>query len=345
MDPEKGLAKEAVLWEPAEGGKVRCHLCAHRCLIADGRTGFCAVRKNEGGRLFSMNYHRVCAANADPIEKKPLFHFQPGSRSFSIAAPGCNFHCDFCQNWQISQVSLETGELYGRSIRPKDIVDSAIHAHCRSIAYTYTEPTIFMELAADCAVLAREKGLSNVFVSNGYLTAEAVDFVRPWLDGINVDVKSFRDAYYRGLCKARLEPVLETCRRLVRETDIWVELTTLIVPGQNDSDAELRDIATFIARDLGRHVPWHISRFYPQFHMDDLPPTPEATLERAYDIAKEAGLYYVYIGNLPGGRAESTFCPSCGTMVIERVGYTVRKNLIDDGRCPKCGAEIHGFGV
>jgi len=345
MDPEKGLAKEAVLWEPAEGGKVRCHLCAHRCLIAEGRTGFCAVRKNDDGRLFSMNYHRVCAANADPIEKKPLFHFQPGSRSFSIAAPGCNFRCEFCQNWQISQVSLEAGELYGRSIRPKDIVDSAVHGHCRSLAYTYTEPTIFMELAADCAVLAREKGLSNVFVSNGYLTAEAVDFVRPWLDGINVDLKSFRDAYYRGLCKARLEPVLETCRRLVRETDIWVELTTLIVPGQNDSDAELRDIATFIARDLGRHVPWHISRFYPQFQMDDIPPTPEGTLERAYDIGKEAGLYYVYIGNLPGGRAESTFCPSCGAMVIERVGYTVRKNLIDDGRCPQCGAEIHGFGL
>jgi len=346
IDPEAGLKKEAVLWEPEPDGDghVRCRLCAHRCRIAPDRRGFCGVRINRNGRLYSLNYHRLCAANADPIEKKPLFHFQPGSRSFSIAAPGCNFRCDFCQNWQISQVPHEDGDLYGRSIRPKDIVDSALHAQCRSIAYTYTEPTVFMELAADCAALARGAGLTNVFVSNGYLSPEAVDFVRPWLDGINIDLKSFRDDYYRTLCKARLQPVLDTCRRLVHETDIWVELTTLVVPGQNDTDAELTDIATFIAHDLGHHVPWHVSRFYPQYHMDDIPPTPEATLQRAYDIGKEAGLQFIYIGNLPGTRAESTFCPSCGTLLIERVGYTIRKNTLRDGRCPQCNAGIPGFG-
>ncbi|MBN1123787.1 MAG: AmmeMemoRadiSam system radical SAM enzyme [Sedimentisphaerales bacterium] len=345
MDIEKNRTAEAVMWGPSEGGKVQCFLCNFRCVIAKGRLGRCGVRRNVKGRLQSLNYHRVCAANVDPIEKKPLFHFQPGSKSFSIAAPGCNFRCDFCQNWQISQMAEADGDLYGRSIRPKDIVISAIHGQCKSIAYTYTEPTIFMELASECARLARKEGLANVFVSNGYMSTEAIEFARPWLDGINIDLKSFREEYYKSLCHARLGPVLDTIRYIAKKTDIWMELTTLIVPGQNDSDEELREIARFIATEAGQGVPWHVSRFYPQYHMEDTAPTPVKTLERAYDIGKEEGLQFIYIGNLPGTRAESTFCPSCGTLLVERMGYTIQKNVIHDGRCPQCDAEIPGFGL
>ncbi|MBN1817428.1 MAG: AmmeMemoRadiSam system radical SAM enzyme [Sedimentisphaerales bacterium] len=345
MDIEKGLTAEAVLWGPSEGGKVQCFLCSFRCVIPQGRLGHCGVRKNVDGRLQSLNFHRVCAANVDPIEKKPLFHFQPGSKSFSIAAPGCNFRCDFCQNWQISQMAEAEGDLYGRSIRPKDIVASALHGQCKSIAYTYTEPTVFMELADECARPARKEGLANVFVSNGYMTTEAIEFARPWLDGINIDLKSFREDFYKTLCHARLEPVLETIRYIAKKTDIWMELTTLIVPGQNDSEQELRDLARFIAAEAGRHVPWHVSRFYPQYHMDETEPTPVKMLQRAYDIGREEGLQFIYIGNLPGTRAESTFCPSCGALLIERIGYSIRKNVIEDGRCPQCNADIPGFGL
>ncbi len=343
MQTDKGQPRQAVLWDKGRADQVTCKLCSHRCVIADGGLGRCAVRRNIGGVLYSLSYEKVCSANADPIEKKPLFHFQPGSRSFSIAAPGCNFRCEFCQNWQISQMAIEDGQLHGSAIRPEDIVNSAIQANCKSIAYTYTEPTIFMELAADCAVLARDKEIANVFVSNGYMTSEAIEFARPWLDGINIDLKSFRQDYYQGLCKANIAPVLDTIKYIAGKTDIWMELTTLIVPGENDSTEELKEIAGFIAREAGRDVPWHVSRFYPQYKMDDRPPTSEAVLQRAYDIGKEAGLNYIYIGNLPSARAENTYCPSCGVGLIERTGYTVTRNIINDGACPQCGALIAGF--
>ncbi|MEN8126536.1 MAG: AmmeMemoRadiSam system radical SAM enzyme [Planctomycetota bacterium] len=335
--------KRAVLWQPQESQKVRCFLCNWRCEIADGKLGRCHVRKNIGGVLYSLNYDKLCAANPDPIEKKPLFHFQPGSRSFSIAAPGCNFQCVFCQNWQISQMPYYQNDLEGSGYSPDRIVEAAVQSGCKSIAYTYTEPTIFMELCADTAKLAKQKGLSNIFVSNGFMTAEAIEFARPWLDGINIDLKAFTESYYHDLCKAKLKPVLDTIRYIANKTDIWMEITTLVVPGQNDSDDELRSIAEFIAKEASVDVPWHISRFYPQYKMADAKPTDEKVMGRAYDIGKEAGLRYVYMGNLPGARAESTFCYSCGVLLIERAGYQIQKNNIDDCYCPQCDVKIAGF--
>ena len=336
---------EAVLYESAGDAKVHCALCNWRCTIADGGLGHCRVRKNIDGKLYSLNYHKLCAANSDPIEKKPLFHFLPGSRSFSIAAPGCNFQCMFCQNWQISQQAIESGQISGKSLEPKNIVEMAIEAGCRSIAYTYTEPTVFMELAADVGKIAKQKGLANVFVSNGFMTKEALDFTSDWLDGINVDLKAFTEDYYKNLCKAKLKPVLETIDYIANHTKIWMEITTLIVPGRNDSDGELRQIAEFIFNTCGADIPWHISRFYPQYKLTDTQPTPETTLQRAFDIAKSAGLKYVYIGNLRTQNAENTCCPNCEELLIEREGFCVTKNRIINNPCPDCGEKIPGFNI
>jgi pyruvate formate lyase activating enzyme len=342
MADEKGL-KEAMLWEAAENKKVQCKLCGHRCLIADGKLGRCCVRKNVDGLLYSLNYNKVCAANPDPIEKKPLFHFQPGTRSFSVATVGCNFRCEFCQNWHISQMACEESRIEGQSTGPEQIVAEAVRSGCASIAYTYTEPTIFMELCADCGRLARQTGLTNVFVSNGYMTAEAIDFAAEWLNGINVDLKAFSDDYYRRLCKARLQPVLDTISHIAKHADIWMEITTLMVPGENDSDDELKQLAEFIVTKAGPDVPWHISRFHPQYKYQDLGPTPISGLERAEQIGKEAGLRYIYLGNVPGAKSESTFCYNCGTMLIERIGYRIAANHVENSCCQDCGVKIAGF--
>jgi pyruvate formate lyase activating enzyme len=336
--------KEAVLWAPLKERKVRCNLCCWRCTIAAGGTGRCYVRKNIDGTLYSLNYDAVCAANPDPIEKKPLFHFHPGSRSYSISAPGCNFQCVFCQNWQISQ-SPHDNIIDGTALTSEEIVEAAVRANCTSIAYTYTEPTVFMERCADTAVLAKRRGLSNVFVSNGYMTQEAIEFACPWLDGINVDLKAFSEEFYRDLCKAHLAPVLDTLVYLAKKTDVWLEITTLVIPGKNDSDQELTHLAEFIAQKLSPDVPWHISRFYPQYKLNHASPTATEILQRAYDIGRAAGLRYVYVGNLPGNRAESTWCHRCGTLLIERMGYRIRANHIADYRCPKCQADIAGLGL
>jgi len=343
MESEKANLKQAVLWEAAGEKKVRCKLCNWRCLIADGKLGQCCVRKNIDGTLYSLNYNKVCSANPDPIEKKPLFHFQPGSQSFSIACVGCNFRCEFCQNWQISQAAIEEGRIDGQPISPETIVESAVRYDCKSIAYTYTEPTIFMELCNDSGLLARQRGLTNVFVSNGYMTREAIDFASDWLNGINVDLKSFNDDYYKRLCKTRLQPVLDTISYIAKEIDIWLEVTTLIVPDENDSEEELKKLADFIVTKAGPDVPWHISRFHPQYKYLDSVPTPISTLERAYQIGKSAGLRYVYLGNVPGAKSESTFCYKCGRMLIERVGYRIAANHIENSHCPDCRTKIAGF--
>jgi pyruvate formate lyase activating enzyme len=344
MDAREG-SKQAVLWERAAGGKVRCKLCHFGCLIADSAVGHCSVRKNTGGTLYSLNYDKVCAANADPIEKKPLFHFQPGTSSFSVAAPGCNFRCEFCQNWQISQAVLEGGRVDGQAISPEQIVGGAVRSGCQSIAYTYTEPTIFMELCHDCGRLAKEKGLTNVFVSNGYMTREAIDLAGDWLNGINIDLKAFSDEYYRRLCKARLQPVLDSIAYIARETDIWLEVTTLLLPGENDSEEELRQLADFLVTQAGPHVPWHISRFHPQYKYMDSQTTPLSTMRRAGTIGKAAGLRYVYLGNVPGGESESTFCHKCGRMLIERLGFRIVANHIRESKCPDCDELVAGFGL
>ncbi|MHC4074003.1 MAG: AmmeMemoRadiSam system radical SAM enzyme [Planctomycetota bacterium] len=345
MDPAKENFKRAVLWEASSGEdkKVACKLCNWRCVIDQGKLGRCAVRQNLEGTLYSLNYHKVCSTNPDPIEKKPLFHFQPGSRSFSVATMGCNFRCEFCQNWQISQAAFEDGQISGQPIPPEQIVEAAIRGGCASIAYTYTEPTIFMELCSDCARLGKQRGLTNVFVSNGYMTLEAIDFAGDWLDGINVDLKAFTEDYYRRLCKARLQPVLDTISYIAKETNIWLEITTLLLPSENDSDDELKQLADFIVNKAGPDVPWHISRFHPQYKHLDSAPTHVSSLERAFEIGKSAGLRYVYLGNVPGAKSESTFCYNCGEIVIERVGYQIVANNIKDAKCPDCGADIAGF--
>ncbi len=332
--------KVAVMQEPMEDGKVRCGLCAHRCQVSPGKRGICGVRENRDGVLYSLVYDRVISQNIDPIEKKPLFHFLPGSQSFSIATPGCNFHCRHCQNADISQLPRDgTGALPGQAARPDQIAAAARQMGCASISYTYTEPTIFFELAADTAKLALEKGMRNVFVTNGYITPEALREARPWLHAANIDLKAFTDDFYRRVCGARLQPVLDAVR-LYHELGIWIEITTLVIPGHNDSEGELREIARFI-RSVSEDIPWHVSRFHPAYQLTDSPRTPPATLRRAREIGREEGLRYVYEGNLPG-EGEDTDCGKCGRTVIRRYGFSVLENRIASGACSFCGAAVAG---
>jgi pyruvate formate lyase activating enzyme len=334
------MIKEAVLWRPAEGGRTDCFLCAHRCLIAPSKFGVCGVRQNRDGKLYTHVYGAVIAAHLDPIEKKPLYHFLPGTTSFSIATVGCNFRCPFCQNWQISQVSKRSKEFGdGATLAPEEIVAQARARRCRSVSYTYTEPTIFFEYAFATAKLSKEAGLANVFVTNGYMTEEALRMIQPYLDAANVDLKAFRDETYKKTCGARLEPVLESIKRM-RELGIWVEVTTLVIPGFNDGEQELRDIARFIA-GVSPEVPWHISRFHPDYKYTQTPATPVETLRQAYEWGRQAGLEYIYIGNI-WGESEDTRCPRCGGALIRRSGFSVSENRVKDGRCPDCGRPVAG---
>ena len=333
---------EAYLYEPLEDDKVKCNLCSHRCVIKTGRRGKCSVRENQAGTLHTLVYDRVIARHVDPIEKKPLFHFLPGTLSYSVATVGCNLRCKFCQNADIAQMPADhKGMIMGDAVTPQKIVAAADKSGCRSISYTYTEPTVFFELAYDTARIARDHGLRNVFVTNGYMTAEALEMINPYLDAANVDLKAFRDRYYKDLCGARLKHVQETLRGM-KTLGIFVEVTTLIVTGLNDDSAELEDLAAFIADDLGTDTPWHISRFHPTYQLTDRPATPVKTLRRAREIGLQAGLKYVYTGNVPGNTGENTFCPGCGEMIIERWGFQVSAMRIKDGRCSLCGAGIEG---
>jgi len=334
--------KEAMFYESMTEKGLRCNLCYHRCKIKERKRGICGVRENRGGRLYSLVYGKIIAEHIDPIEKKPLFNFLPGSRAFSIGTVGCNFHCKHCQNSDISQYPHEHGgEMIGQDLTPDQIVTAAKAAGCETIAYTYTEPTIFYEFAYDTAMLARKEEIKNVFVSNGHISAEAARQIAPYLDAINVDLKAFTDKFYKEVCGARLNPVLETIR-LMKELDVWVELTTLIIPGLNDGEQELRDIARFV-KSVGQEIPWHVSRFYPAYKLLDRPSTPVATLRRAREIGMEEGLRYVYEGNVPGEGGENTHCYACGARLIERYGLTLTRNRLQDGKCPGCGAEIDGL--
>lgn len=333
--------REAMLWEPFGDRRVRCNLCGHRCVIAEGKRGVCMVRENRDGTLYSLVYGRVVSVALDPIEKKPLFHFLPGADALSLATVGCNFKCDFCQNYHISQYPRDHGgRIFGERVEPEEVVRQAQNSGARVIAYTYTEPTVFFEFAYDTAKLANSVGIKNVFVTNGYMTREALDEITPYLDGANVDLKSFREETYRRHMGATLQPVLDTIEGM-SQRGIWVEVTTLIIPGLNDSDEELRWIAEFI-RGVSLDIPWHISRFFPAYKMHSHPPTPISLLVRAWEIGKEAGLNYVYLGNAPG-QGEDTLCPSCGRVLIRRYGFLVEREELSDGRCPQCGAEIAGI--
>jgi pyruvate formate lyase activating enzyme len=333
---------EALLYEKLKDKKVRCGLCKHRCVIETGNRGICGVRENIGGILNTLVYGKHIARHIDPIEKKPLFHFLPGSLSYSIATAGCNFKCLFCQNADISQMPSDyRGVILGDNYTPENIVSAALKGKCRSISYTYTEPTVFFEFALATAKLAREKNLKNIFVTNGYMSKEALEMIQPFLDAANVDLKAYNKDFYRKMCGAKLENVKETLTDM-KASGVFVEITTLIIPGLNDDKEELRELAMFIAGSLGPETPWHISRFHPTYKLLDRPPTPLETLLSARAIGLKCGLKHVYMGNVPGEGGENTFCHNCGKALIERIGFYVGKNEVDKGACPDCGARING---
>ena len=342
--------KEAVLYEKGTDEQVRCAVCAHRCAVKPGRRGICEVRENRGGTFYSSVYGLAISQAVDPVEKKPLFHFHPGSTAYSVAAVGCNFRCTFCQNADISQLPRDLGRIMGREAPPDSLVAAARRHGCRSIAYTYTEPTVWFEYTYDTAVLARRAGIANVYVTNGYMTPQVLDAFRDagdekgsLLDAANVDLKAFRDGFYRRLCGAHLQPVLDSLVRM-KEQGVWVEVTTLVVPGLNDSEAELRDIARFVFEELGPETPWHISRFHPAYKLTDRPPTPTQVLHRTREMGLAEGLRYVYEGNVPGSDGENTYCHNCGRMIVRRLGFTIASNDVRNGKCGKCGAAINGIG-
>ena len=327
--------REAMLWSRGEGDRAQCGLCSHRCSVAPGKRGVCGVRENREGVLYTLVYGRLIAEHLDPIEKKPLYHFQPGTSSYSIATPGCNFRCDFCQNWQISQVgnNIDKYPIVERS--PEDVVKRALNTQSKSIAYTYTEPTIFMEFALDTARLAHEQGIANVFVTNGYQTREAVQAMTGLIDAANVDLKSFSDDFYRRNCKATLEPVLDTIQAL-HGAAVHVEVTTLVVPGGNDSTDELRKIADFLV-GISADIVWHVSRFHPDYKATDAHSTPHEKIVEAVELGRKAGLKFVFAGNLPTADYSDTVCPKCEQVVISRVGFSVRTlNLNENGSCGFC---------
>ncbi len=337
------MPREAVLYEKLPDHKVRCNLCAHRCGISPGARGICGVRENQDGTLVSLVYEKAVACSVDPIEKKPFFHFLPGTRALSIATVGCNFRCRFCQNYHISDLESYGGGIEGRRLQCEEVVRLAEAEGCASISYTYTEPTIFFEYAQDCARLAAERGIKNNFVTNGYMTEESWRTIAPLLDAANVDLKSMREEFYRSYVGAHLQPVVDSLR-LAKSLGIWIEVTTLVIPGLNDSDEELEAVASFLA-ELGAEVPWHVSRFHPAHKLVQVGPTPTETLRRARKIGLEAGLRYVYIGNVPGEDGENTFCPKCGETLIGRVGYRTTEVGLRGSRCAACGTDVDGVGL
>lgn len=339
---EKGLLgrKLSPYFTALEGNMIRCELCPRHCEVADGERGYCRVRKNMGGEYYSLAYGNPCAVNIDPIEKKPFFHVLPGSRSFSIATAGCNLDCKFCQNWEISQSRPD--ETYNYHMPPADVVKSAEHYQCRSIASTYVEPTIFMEYMLDIGRLAKQEGILKVMHSNGFVNGPPLHDLCGCLNAACIDLKGFSDEYYQNLTEGNLQPVLDTLKRL-KERGVHTEIVTLIVPGKNDDMQQIRAMARWIKDELGPDVPLHFSRFYPLYKLKSLSPTPVATLEQAWKGAQEEGLHYVYIGNVPGHEAEHTNCPGCQTRLIERNGYQVRVLDLEDGHCRKCGRTIAGI--
>ncbi len=335
---------KASLWKLLKDKTVQCQLCNHFCVLKDKEKGKCGVRINVKGELYSLVYDKIAALNVDPIEKKPLYHFYPGSSSLSIGTMGCNFFCVFCQNYSLSHPPKTQDDFYGDFYSPDKIVKLAISYECKSISYTYSEPTIFFELLFDISHKAKEEGLVNVLVSNGFMSSMCLQQLKDVVDGINVDLKAFSEDFYEKLCGGSLKPVLKNLEKM-KEMGWWVEITTLLIPGYNDSDKELEDIAKFIMQNLGSDVPWHISRFHPAYKLLTPSVTPFDTLLKAYETGKKYGLKYVYLGNVPGSEQENTYCPKCGSLLIRRNGYFVQMENINNGKCRECGESINGVGL
>jgi pyruvate formate lyase activating enzyme len=336
--------KEALFYEKLQNSRVKCTLCPHYCRLTNGKIGICGVRQNQDGILYTLVYEKAIATHVDPIEKKPLFHVYPGSRSFSLATVGCNFTCDFCQNHDISQMPRDSGHIAGEPFPALRVVRAAQETRCKTIACTYTEPVVFFEYAYDIAKLASRTDILTVFVTNGFVTQEPLEYIAPYLSAANVDLKGWDETFYRKVVGGDLRGVLNALK-VMKKLGIWVEITTLVVPGFVDDENDLREIALFIKNELGPETPWHISRFYPRYKCLDVPVTSVQTLRRAREIGMEVGLRYVYSGNVPGDVGENTFCYNCSEMLIERYGFQIMKNRIQSGKCPKCGVTIDGIGM
>ena len=332
--------RQAILFSVGADGVASCRLCPHRCEIADGERGSCRLRYNRDGVLYTEAYDRLIARNVEPIEKKPLFHFRPGSSTYSLGTCGCNMACPYCINWEVSQVVDEVAEVASEPVSPEEVVAAALGAGCHSLTYTFVEPTIYLELAADIGLHGRRRGLDNVFKTNGFMTPEALDVCGSFLDAANVDLKSLRESTYRHL-GASLQPVLDSLVAM-KAAGIWIEVTTLVVPGLVEDDGELTDIARFIGHELGRDTPWHLARFLPAFRMTDSPPTPVETMTRAREIGRREGLSFVYIPNLLGPGLQDTSCAGCGRVLLRRRGTQLTENSLEGGACPDCGQRLPG---
>jgi len=330
------MEKEAILYDKLDGN-LNCRVCARNCVISPGKLGFCQTRKNVQGKLKTLIYAAVSSLAVDPIEKKPLFHFLPGTEVLSLGTVGCNFRCLYCQNWSISQATIDDVSL--SEILPEQAISLCKQYDCKSIAWTYNEPTIWLEYTYESAKIAKNKGIKTVFVTNGYMTEDSFEVMAPYLDAANIDLKGMDEKFYHNLCSARLEPVLDTIKRMYDEK-IHIELTNLLIPGYNDSVEHITNLVNFLVEELGIEVPLHFSRFFPHYKMQDVLPTPLESMERAYQIAKDSGVRYVYLGNVSGTDKENTYCYQCNELLVERNGFKVNKNKIKDNKCNKCGAKI-----
>ncbi len=335
----KEFLTEARYYEKLPFRKIKCVLCPRECIIDDQERGYCGVRENRGGIYYTLVHSRPCTAHVDPIEKKPLFHFHPGSLAFSIATVGCNVDCKFCQNWQISQIRPE--QIENLELPPKAVADYAKRNDSVSIAYTYSEPVIFTEYMYDCAVAGHEQGIKSVMISNGYIKPDPMRDLARVLDAVKIDLKAFTEKFYRELVAGQLKPVLDTLI-LLKKMNVWTEIVYLIIPTHNDDPGELKDLCRWIVKELGPDVPIHFTRFYPQYRLKNLPPTPVSTLTNARDIALEAGVHFSYVGNIPGHPGENTYCPKCDELLIKRTGYTILQNKIINGKCNQCKQVIPG---
>lgn len=335
------LVKEAMFYERLEEQRVQCKLCPWECAVADQERGTCGVRENRQGTYYTLVHSQPCAVHVDPIEKKPLFHYLPGSLAFSLATAGCNIECAFCQNWDIAQVRPEQVASY--DLPPEGVTDVALRYNCKTVAYTYSEPVIFYEYMYDSAAYAPQYQLGNVMISNGFINPEPLKQLCQYLTAVKIDLKAFTESFYKDVCRGELKPVLTTLETL-RDLGIWYEIVVLLVPTLNDSRTELQAMCNWIATELGTHVPVHFSRFHPMYKLKNLPPTPVSTIEMARTIAIDTGLHFTYVGNVPGHPGESTYCPNCGEIVVQRVGYKILKVDIDtQGKCYHCGQNIPGI--